>query len=231
MKAYRFPEYETPLSIGKKVSVIGGGNVALDAARSALRLGSEVIVIYRRTKELMPARNEEIKNAEEEGIKFVFLAVPARFYGDNSGRVKQIQCLKTKISKSDSKDERRVLSIAETEFLIEADTVIVAIGQKPNSLIVNREKKINLTNKGAGIPDGGFFTADQFRKQKDPEPVEGQLPSRGALEVKGTSEDVEKVADSEQVGKYWTRYRQVLVTNLRDFVLVGTDSKGQQSSD
>jgi glutamate synthase (NADPH/NADH) small chain len=148
MKAYRFPEYTTPIKVGKKVVVIGGGNVAMDAARSALRLGGEVTVVYRRTEELMPARRDEVVNAKEEGIKFVFLANPVRFIGDEKLWVKKVECVRMELGKPDESGRMRPVVVAGSEFLVDADTVVVAIGQKPNPLAVRGENEVKVTSHG-----------------------------------------------------------------------------------
>jgi len=148
MKAYKFPEYNTPVKVGKKVVVIGGGNVAMDSARSALRLGSEVTVIYRRTEEFMPARREEVLNAKEEGINFVFLATPIRFIGDEEGWIKKVECLRMELGEPDESGRRRPIPIKGSEFTVDAETVIVAIGQRPNPLAVRGENKIKVTSHG-----------------------------------------------------------------------------------
>ena len=148
MKAYRFPDYNTPVKVGKKVVVIGGGNSAMDAARSALRLGGEVTVIYRRTEELMPARREEVLNTKEEGIKFIFLATPTRFIGDEKGWVRAVECVRMGLGEPDESGRRRPRPMAESEFIIEANTVIVAIGQRANPLAARGEEKIKVTGHG-----------------------------------------------------------------------------------
>jgi len=148
MKAYRFPEYDTPIKVGSKVAVIGGGNVAMDSARSALRLGGNVTVIYRRTEEFMPARREEVINAKEEGIKFKFLATPVRFIGDEKGFVRRIECVRMKLTEPDETGRRRPVPIEGSEFTVDADTVIVAIGQKANPLAVRGEDQIKVTSHG-----------------------------------------------------------------------------------
>jgi len=148
MKAYRFPEYDTPIKVGSKVAVIGGGNVAMDSARSALRLGGNVTVIYRRTEEFMPARREEVINAKEEGIKFEFLATPARFIGDEKDFVRRIECVRMKLTEPDETGRRKPVPIEGSEFTVDADTVIVAIGQKANPLAVRGEEQIKVTSHG-----------------------------------------------------------------------------------
>ncbi len=148
MKAYRFPDYDTPIKVGGKVAVIGGGNVALDAARSALRLGGDVTIIYRRTEELMPARREEVVNAKEEGIKFIFLATPVRFIGDEKGWVRKVECVKMGLGEPDESGRRRPIQIEDSEFTVDADTVIVAIGQRANPIAVHGESGIKVTPHG-----------------------------------------------------------------------------------
>ncbi len=148
MEAYEFPKSDTPIKVGEKVAVIGGGNVAMDAARSALRLGGEVTIIYRRTEELMPARRDEVVNAKEEGIKFIFLAAPVRFIGDEKGWVKKVECLRIGLGEPDDSGRRRPIIIKGSEFIVDADTVIVAIGQKPNPLAVRGEDEVKVTSHG-----------------------------------------------------------------------------------
>jgi glutamate synthase (NADPH/NADH) small chain len=135
MKAFQFPEYDTPIRIGKHVVVIGGGNVAMDCARSSMRLGSEVCLLYRRSRNELPARHEEIENAEEEGLVCKFLAAPIEFYGDEKGWVKAMKCIAMELTEPDAKGRRGVKVIPGSEFTMEVDTVIVAIGQTPNPII------------------------------------------------------------------------------------------------
>ncbi|MCM8767121.1 MAG: NADPH-dependent glutamate synthase [Candidatus Omnitrophica bacterium] len=136
MKGYLFPEYDTPVSIGEKVAVIGGGNVAMDSARSALRLGAkEVVVLYRRTENEMPARKEEYENAKEEGIKFVFLVQPLEIIGDENGFVKGVKVIHNELGEPDESGRRKPVPIPGSEEIIPFDTVIVAIGQSPSPLI------------------------------------------------------------------------------------------------
>ncbi len=134
MKANLFPEYDTPILIGKKTVVIGGGNVAMDSARVALRMGTDVTVIYRRTEKEMPARIEEIKRAKEEGVKFIFLATPVKFVGKN-GRLKGVECIRMRLGEIEKDGRRKPVPVENSEFFVEADTAVVAIGQSPNPLI------------------------------------------------------------------------------------------------
>jgi glutamate synthase (NADPH/NADH) small chain len=151
MKAYSFPAYNTPVKVGAKVAVIGGGNVAMDSARSALRLGGDVTVIYRRTEELMPARRDEVINAKEEGIKFIFLANPTRFIGDEKGWVKKVECAKMELGKPDASGREKAVPIKGSEFTVDADTAIVAIGQRANPLAIRGEDGIKVTSHGTII--------------------------------------------------------------------------------
>lgn len=160
MKAYMFPEYDTPVKVGEKVAVIGGGNVAMDASRCVLRLGArEVHIVYRRSRSEMPARLEEIENAEEEGIKFDFLTNPVRFLGDEYGWIKQMECIRMRLGEPDSSGRRRPIPIKGSEFLMDVDTVVVAIGQTPNPLIQKTTPKLQVTKHGTIIVDERMRTS------------------------------------------------------------------------
>ncbi len=136
MKAYLFPEYDTPIVRGKRVAVIGGGNVAMDCARTALRLGAdEVHNVYRRSRKEMPAREEEIHHAEEEGIIFDILTLPVKYIGDKRNWVKEMECIKMRLGEPDASGRRRPVPIDGSNFITPIDTVICAIGQSPNPLI------------------------------------------------------------------------------------------------
>jgi len=136
MKAYKFPEYDTPVKRGVYTAVIGGGNVAMDSARTALRLGAkQVFLIYRRSEKEMPARQEEVIRAKEEGIDFRFLTNPLRYLGDEKGVVKQVECLKMKLGAPDVSGRRSPMPVKGSEFIINVDQVIVAIGNTPNPII------------------------------------------------------------------------------------------------
>jgi len=136
MKAYDFPNYDTPVIKSKRAAVIGGGNVAMDSVRNAKRLGAErAMNIYRRSRHEMPAREEEVKHAEEEGIEFHFLTTPIRYMGDEHGQVKAMECLRMELGEPDSSGRRRPVPIKGSEFVSEVDLVVCAIGQSPNPLI------------------------------------------------------------------------------------------------
>ncbi|MCW4032944.1 MAG: NADPH-dependent glutamate synthase [Candidatus Bathyarchaeota archaeon] len=153
MKAYKFPEYDTPIHVGRKVIVIGGGNVAMDSARTALRYGANVSIIYRRTEKEMPARIEEVQNAHEEGIQFEMLTNPIRILGDRDKRVCAIECVRMKLGEPDESGRRRPIEIPESNFIIDADTIIIAIGQGPNPLISQTTKGLETNEKGYIIVD------------------------------------------------------------------------------
>lgn len=151
MSAYRFPEYDTPVTVGRRVAVIGGGNVAMDAARTSVRLGAESVqVLYRRSEVEMPARIEEIDNAKEEGIIFNFLVLPTRIIGDEKSWVKGIECLRMELGEPDSSGRRRPIPIEGSEFIIDLDTVIVAIGNAANKLLPGSTPGLQ-TNKWGNI--------------------------------------------------------------------------------
>jgi len=151
MKAYEFPQQMTPVKIGKKVAVVGAGNVAMDAARVSLRLGAEkVTIVYRRSRTEMPARAEEIIRAQEEGIEFKLLTAPVRIIGDTSSWVKQLECLAMELGDPDASGRRRPVPVKGSEFLIDADTVIIAIGQSPNPLLSKATPQLK-TEKWGGI--------------------------------------------------------------------------------
>jgi len=149
MKAYKFPEYDTPVNVGKRVAVIGAGNVAMDSARCALRLGAEkVFIVYRRTEREMPARIDEIHHAQEEGIEFHLLTTPIKVEGDEKGDVKKMICLKNKLGEPDDSGRRRPVPIEGSEFDMEVDTIVVAVGNGPNPLLLKTIHDLKLGRKG-----------------------------------------------------------------------------------
>lgn len=151
MKAYKFPEYDTPIRVGKKVAVVGGGNVAMDAVRSSIRMGAEeAYIIYRRSRTELPAREEEIENAEEEGVIFQFLVNPVQYIGDETGRVRQIELLKMELGEPDSSGRRRPVPVEGSEYKIDIDTVVVAIGNGANPLVPGTTPGLE-TNKWGNI--------------------------------------------------------------------------------
>jgi glutamate synthase (NADPH/NADH) small chain len=146
MKAYKFPEYDTPINIGRVITVIGGGNVALDSARVTQRLGAErVIVVYRRSEEEMPARREEYHHAQDEGIEFQFLTNPIEIIGDQYSNVEKLKVIKMKLGEPDDSGRRRPLPIEESEFYIPTDTVILAVGTRANPVLTKTIPDLKLT--------------------------------------------------------------------------------------
>ena len=149
MKAYKFPEYATPIQVGRRVAVVGGGNVAMDAARTALRLGAEkVSIIYRRSAAEIPARAEEVEHAKEEGIDFQLLTNPVEVLGDENGWVKGLRCIRMELGEPDASGRRRPIPIEGSEFDMEMDTVIIAIGTGPNPIIAHTTPGLKTTKRG-----------------------------------------------------------------------------------
>ena len=149
MRAYEFPNSDTPVRCGKRVAVVGGGNVAMDAARCALRLGAEeVSIVYRRSQAEMPARQEEIHHAAEEGVRFCMLTNPVRILGDADGAVQGMECVSMELGESDASGRRRPVPKAGSEHVLDVDTVIIAIGNSPNPLIRNTTPGLETTRWG-----------------------------------------------------------------------------------
>ena len=153
MKAYRFPEYDTPIAHGDRVLIIGGGNTAMDSARTALRLGAkESIIVYRRSRAELPARLEEVEHAEQEGVQFHLLTTPIAFYGEN-GRVKELECLKNELGEPDASGRRRPVAIEGSNFRIPADVMVVAVGQSPSPIISKVTPELALGKGGIVVVD------------------------------------------------------------------------------
>jgi len=160
MKAWKFPEYLTPIKIGKRVAVVGGGNVAMDAARVSLRMGAEeVFILYRRTQEEMPARIEEIKRAVEERVVFNILTLPLRYNANAEGWVCGAECQQMELGEPDSSGRRRPIPIEGSEFKVPLDTVVVAIGNSPNPLIPHRTPELKVEKWGGVIVTGEGLTS------------------------------------------------------------------------
>lgn len=154
MKAYKYPEYPTPIRVGEKVVVIGAGNVAMDAARSSLRLGAkDVTIVYRRSRTEMPAREEEIENALEEGVKFQLLTNPVRFIGDENGFLKAMECIRMELGEPDDSGRRRPVPVEGSNFVSEVDTAVFAVGQSPNPVVRECETNLQTTKWGGIIVD------------------------------------------------------------------------------
>jgi len=153
MKAFKYPDYKTPVKIGNKVAVVGAGNVAMDAARTAKRLGAEdVFIVYRRAEEQMPARSEEIHHAREEGIEFKLLNNPVAIHGED-GRAARMECQQMELGEKDDSGRRRPIPIEDSNWMLDVDTVIIAIGQTPNPLLSSNTKDLE-TKSWGGIKVG-----------------------------------------------------------------------------
>lgn len=149
MKAYDFPNHITPIKVGKRVAVIGAGNVAMDAARTALRLGAEEsYIVYRRSEKEMPARLEEIENAREEGVQFKLLTSPVEFHGNEDGVVTGMTCIKYELGEPDASGRRRPVPIEGSEYKMAVDTVVLALGQGPNPLVPKTTPDLEITKWG-----------------------------------------------------------------------------------
>ncbi|NFT02202.1 NADPH-dependent glutamate synthase [Clostridium sporogenes] len=146
MKAFK-AEYDTPIKVGQKVAVVGGGNVAMDAARTALRLGAEVHIVYRRSEEELPARVEEVHHAKEEGIIFNLLINPVEILEDEKGWVKGMKCIKMELGEPDQSGRRRPVEIKGSEFTMDVDTVIMSLGTSPNPLISSTTKGLEINKR------------------------------------------------------------------------------------
>ncbi|MBM3248373.1 MAG: NADPH-dependent glutamate synthase [Candidatus Omnitrophica bacterium] len=176
MKAYKFPEYATPVNIGEKIAVVGAGNVAFDCARVAMRLGKDVTLVYRRSEQEMPARAEEIENAREEGLKFKLLTQPVEIIVDEprsssknnkilkegrgeNGFVKGMRCIQMQLGEPDASGRRRPVPIKNSEFILDVDTVIVAIGQNPNPLLYKSTPNLKVNEDGTIWVDENLMTS------------------------------------------------------------------------
>ena len=159
MNAFQFPEYDTPVHKGKNVVVVGGGNTAMDSVRTAKRIGAESVkLVYRRTQNEMPARLEERKHALEEGIEFIELTAPKKFISDDKGFVKAVECVKMQLTEPDASGRRRPVEIEGSNFIIETDLVILALGLNPNPILPSLTKGLQTDKKGHLIVDDKFMT-------------------------------------------------------------------------
>jgi glutamate synthase (NADPH/NADH) small chain len=148
-------KYDTPIKHGRNIAVVGGGNVAMDAARCALRLGAaHVYIIYRRSMEEMPARHEETEHAQEEGVEFLLLSSPLRFIGSEDGWLKGVLCEKMELGEPDASGRRRPAPVEGSEFLVEIDTAVIAVGTSPNPLIKNTTGGLEVNRHGCIVADG-----------------------------------------------------------------------------
>ncbi|MBP5205776.1 MAG: NADPH-dependent glutamate synthase [Bacteroidales bacterium] len=168
--------YETPNFVGKRVAVVGGGNVAMDAARTAIRLGAEVYIVYRRSEEELPARAEEVHHAKEEGVQFNLLCNPTRILGDEKGWVRGMECIRMELGEPDASGRRRPVPIPGSEFTLDVDMAIIAVGTSPNPLVAS-------TTKGLDVNRHGCVTADEEGRTSHPQIFAGGDIVTGAATV------------------------------------------------
>ncbi|MDR1104685.1 MAG: NADPH-dependent glutamate synthase, partial [Endomicrobium sp.] len=160
MRAFDFPHYDTPVYGGKNVVVVGGGNTAMDSARTAVRLGANSVnLIYRRSEEEMPARREERRHAKEEGVEFITLTNPVNFFGDEKKAVKAVECVKMLLGEPDESGRRRPYEIEGSNYTIDADMVILALGLHPNPILPSLTKGLNINSHGHIIIDNNYMTS------------------------------------------------------------------------
>jgi len=178
MKGYRFPEYDTPVKQPSRVAVVGGGNVAMDSARTAVRFGAdEVHLVYRRSRTELPARLEEVENAEEEGVIFDLLTLPVRLIGDENGWIKEMECLEMELGEPDESGRRRPVPVKGSNFLMPIDAVVIAIGNSPNPLVPMTTPGLEINKKG------GIVTSPETALTSKPKVWAGGDVVRGAATV------------------------------------------------
>jgi glutamate synthase (NADPH/NADH) small chain len=160
MHAFDFPHYDTPVYRGKNIVVVGGGNTAMDSARTAVRLGANSVkLIYRRSEEEMPARREECRHAKEEGVEFVMLTNPVNFFGDEKKAVRAVECVKMLLGESDESGRRRPYEIEGSNYIIDADMIILALGLHPNPILPSLTKGLNINSHGHIVIDSNYMTS------------------------------------------------------------------------
>jgi glutamate synthase (NADPH/NADH) small chain len=178
MKGFRFPEYDTPVKRPSRVAVVGGGNVAMDSARTAIRLGAdEVHLVYRRSRTELPARIEEVENAEEEGVIFDLLTLPVRLVGDERGWIKEMECLRMELGEPDSSGRRKPIAVEGSNFIVPFDAAVIAIGNSPNPLIPMTTPGLEISKKG------GIVTSAETGQTSRPDIWAGGDIVRGAATV------------------------------------------------
>ncbi|MDI6807668.1 MAG: NADPH-dependent glutamate synthase [Candidatus Eisenbacteria bacterium] len=205
MKAYLFPDYDTPVVVGKKVAVIGAGNTAMDAARCALRLGAESHIIYRRSREEAPARKEEVENAQEEGVQFHFLAAPVDVLGTPDGWVRALRLIRMELGEPDDSGRRRPVPVKGSETEFDVQTVVVAVGQGPNPLVPSTTEKLEVNKKGCIVADPA--TGETTKKGVF---AGGDIVTGGATVIlamgaaRKAARAIDKYLEGEFEGKYWS---------------------------
>lgn len=195
MKAYLFPEYDTPIKIRKRAATIGAGNVAMDSARTALRLGAEKsYIVYRRSRAEVPARAEEVHHAEEEGIIFHFLTLPVRILGDNEGRVTGMECIKMELGEPDESGRRSPIPIENSNFILEVDMIIDAIGTMANPIVAR-------SARGVEVNKWGYFKVDERTRMTTCEGI-----FAGGDIVRGSATVISAVGDGKKAARFIDAY-------------------------
>jgi len=205
MKAYLFPEYDTPIKVKGRAVVVGGGNVAMDSARCALRLGyDEVRIVYRRSRTELPARLEEVENAEEEGIIFELLTNPVEIYGDDDGWVRGMRCIRMELGEPDDSGRRRPVPIPGSEFDTEADIVVMAIGTSPNPLVFTEAGGLERTRWGTVVADEETGRATKARVWAGGDAVTGAATVISAMGAgKRAAADIDRFLRGEITVEGW----------------------------
>jgi glutamate synthase (NADPH/NADH) small chain len=205
MKAYLFPEYDTPIKVKGRVAVVGAGNVAMDSARCALRLGNEeVTIVYRRSRVEMPARAEEAENAEEEGIIFELLTNPVEIYGDDNGWVRGMRCIRMELGEPDESGRRRPIPIPGSEFDMEVDIVVIAIGTSPNPLVFTEAGGLERTRWGTVVADEETGRATKARVWAGGDVVTGAATVISAMGAgKRAAADIDRFLRGEITVEGW----------------------------
>ncbi|MFC2023530.1 NADPH-dependent glutamate synthase [Chloroflexota bacterium] len=201
MKAYLFPDWDTPVKVGRKVAVVGAGNVAMDSSRCALRLGAEEVhIVYRRSSEEVPARAEEVHHAEEEGIIFDFLTNPVEIYGNDQGWVQGMRCIRMKLGEPDASGRRRPLPIEGSEFDMDVDMVVMALGTRPNPLVFTESGGLERTRWGTVVADEGTGKTTKDRVWAGGDIVTGAATVISAMGAgKRAADDIDRFLRAEQV--------------------------------
>ena len=190
MKAYLFPKHDTPIKIRNRAATIGAGNVAMDSARTALRLGAEKsYIVYRRSRTEVPAREEEVHHAEEEGIVFHFLTLPVRILGDEEGRVTGMECIRMRLGEPDESGRRSPVPIENSNFILEVDMVIDAIGTMANPIVAR-------SAKGVEVNQWGYFEVDERTKMTTCEGI-----FAGGDIVRGSATVISAVGDGKKAAR------------------------------
>ncbi|MBO6101798.1 MAG: NADPH-dependent glutamate synthase [Opitutales bacterium] len=194
MKAYSFPEFGTTPIKARRIVTVGGGNVAMDSARTALRAGAESVLVYRRAREQMPARAEEVHHAEAEGVDFRLLTAPKRVLADENSRVVGLECVKMELTEPDASGRRGVREIAGSEFVVECDAIVAAIGNRPNPLIPMTCKSLKTTKKGT--------------LEIDPETLQTSIPGvfAGGDVVSGAATVISAMGQAKKAAFYMNKY-------------------------